>query len=166
MSGPGVGADFRRQNAVYTLWKTEIVHLSARAQYACIAVLELALQFDSGQPVQIRKIAESHGIPPRFLVQILLQLKAAGIVNSTRGAAGGYRLNREPGELSLGEVMHLVDGTAAQQNGNGAAASPVAQVLQKNWGRVESAKERMLTETSFANLVEQVQKFAAPMYYI
>jgi Rrf2 family protein len=78
------------------------VNLSARTQYACKAVLELALHFDSGQPVQLRKIADSHAIPSRFLVQILQQLKAAGLVASVRGAAGGYRLTKPPCEMSLG----------------------------------------------------------------
>jgi DNA-binding IscR family transcriptional regulator len=49
--------------------------LFAKTEYACIAVLELALRHGSGQPVRIREIAETHGIPARFLVQILLQLK-------------------------------------------------------------------------------------------
>ncbi len=52
--------------------------LSAKSEYACVATLELAAAFGSNEPVRIRKIAEQHGIPARFLVQILLQLKGAG----------------------------------------------------------------------------------------
>ena len=63
------------------------MNISAKTEYACIAVLELALNYGSGDPVTIRAIAETHGIPSRFLVQILLQLKGTGIVGSTRGAA-------------------------------------------------------------------------------
>ena len=70
--------------------------LFAKTEYACIAVLELALRYQSGQPVRIREIAETHGIPARFLVQILLQLKGAGIVVSTRGAGGGYQAQHSP----------------------------------------------------------------------
>ncbi len=65
---------------------------TAKTEYACLAVLELARAFDLGEPVRIRTIADEHGIPSRFLVQILLQLKGAGLVSSTRGAAGGYQL--------------------------------------------------------------------------
>ena len=86
------------------------MNVSARTEYACLALLELALHYESSQPVRIREIAAAHGIPPQFLVQILLQLKAAGLVTSTRGAAGGYRLLREPAELSLGEVMSVIEG--------------------------------------------------------
>ena len=56
------------------------------------------------------EIAERHDVPPRFLVQILLQLKGAGLVASVRGAAGGYQLLKPPQEISLGQVMEVIDG--------------------------------------------------------
>ena len=68
------------------------MRVSAKTEYACIAMLELAAQYGSAEPVRIRRIAERHDVPPRFLVQILLQLKGAGLVASVRGAAGGYHL--------------------------------------------------------------------------
>src|SRR5260370_12782677 len=70
--------------------------LSAKTEYACLAMLQLAAAYSNGEPLQIRRIADVHGIPSRFLVQILLQLKGASLVVSTRGAAGGYRLARRP----------------------------------------------------------------------
>jgi Rrf2 family protein len=142
------------------------VNLSARTQYACTAVLDLALQYHSGQPVQIRRIAESHGIPARFLVQILLQLKSAGLVTSTRGASGGYRLSRPPNEISLGEVMNLIEGVNSQPNENGAAPSPVTQVLQKHWHKIHEVEQKTLAATTFSDLADQVQRSGAPMYYI
>ena len=84
------------------------VKVSAKTEYACIAMLELAASYGSGEPVRIRRIADEHGIPSRFLVQILLQLKGAGLVASTRGAAGGYQLTRPPGEISLATVMNVI----------------------------------------------------------
>src|SRR5207302_9373299 len=84
--------------------------LSAKTEYACIAMLELARRYETGEPVRIREIADEHGIPPRFLVQILLQLKGAGYVASTRGASGGYQLLKAPEKISLGEVMRVNDG--------------------------------------------------------
>ena len=89
------------------------VNLSAKTEYACIAVLDLALHHEQGDPVRIRSIADNHGIPSRFLVQILLQLKAAGIVSSIRGASGGYRLAKDPQDISLAEVMTAIDGRGA-----------------------------------------------------
>ena len=66
-----------------------VMRVSAKTEYACIAMLELAAQYGSSEPVRIRRIAERHDVPPRFLVQILLQLKGAGLVASVpRGSRG------------------------------------------------------------------------------
>ena len=70
--------------------------ISAKAEYACLAILALARPRPDDPPLRIREISEAHGIPERYLVQILLQLKGAGLVHSTRGASGGYRLARPP----------------------------------------------------------------------
>src|SRR3954471_2950188 len=87
--------------------------VSANTEYACIAVLELAARHAQNEPVRIRDIAAAHGIPSRFLVQILLQLKSAGLVQSVRWAAGGYQLAREPDEITLLDVMTVVDAQLA-----------------------------------------------------
>ena len=89
------------------------VKISAKAEYACLAMLALARHGPDDPPVRIREISEAHGIPERYLVQILLQLKGAGLVASTRGAAGGYRLARPATSISLGEVLTAIDGPDA-----------------------------------------------------
>ena len=68
--------------------------VSARAEYACLAVIALANRHLNDKPMPIREIAESHGISETFLTQILIRLKGAGLVISTRGSSGGYRLAR------------------------------------------------------------------------
>jgi Rrf2 family protein len=143
------------------------VNLSARTQYACQAVLELALRYPSGQPVQLRKIAQSHGIPSRFLVQILQQLKAAGLIASVRGASGGYRLTKPPRETSLGEVIALIEGPNSHGFvGPADATSPVSRVLRDKWQEVSNTEARMLQATTLADLAEQVHGETAAMYYI
>ena len=87
--------------------------ISAKAEYACLAVLALARQNPDDPPVRIREISEAHGIPERYLVQILLQLKGAGLVTSTRGASGGYRLARPASAISLGQVLNAIEGPDA-----------------------------------------------------
>ena len=99
------------------------MRISAKTEYACIAMLELASQYKSGEPVRIRRIAERHDVPPRFLVQILLQLKGAGLVTSVRGAAGGYQLVSPPEEVSLGRIMDAIDGLLDEE-GQQAAPRP------------------------------------------
>ncbi len=87
--------------------------ISAKTEYACLAVLALARLGPDDPPIRIREISEGHGIPERYLVQILLQLKGAGLVTSTRGASGGYRLARPASSISLGEVLTAIDGPEA-----------------------------------------------------
>src|SRR2546423_14004534 len=82
---------------------------SAKAEYACIAMLELAAHYGDSQPIRLKSIAEAHHIPQRFLVQILLQLKGSGLVVSARGAAGGYLLARSPKTITLADVLNVID---------------------------------------------------------
>ena len=85
------------------------MRFSAKAEYGVKAILELAVQ--SGQrPVQIRNIAKKQGLPVKFLEQAMNALKKAGLVESIRGAQGGYLLNRSPKEISLGDVLKAIDG--------------------------------------------------------
>jgi len=144
------------------------MRISARTEYACVAMLELASRFGSGNPVRIRKIAERHGVPPRFLVQILLQLKSAGLVSSTRGAAGGYHLIRPPDEVSLGEVMQVVEGNP-KSNGQATSASPdspAVKALVQAWQDVDAVQREMLRKITFAELLDRARSHDDKMYYI
>jgi len=86
--------------------------LSVRGEYALRALLVLGLRFD--QPVvPIKTISEEQNIPKRFLEQILNDLKSAGIVQSRRGIAGGYRLARRPEEITLAAVVRHIEGALA-----------------------------------------------------
>src|SRR5262249_41731932 len=96
--------------------------VSAKAQYACIAMLELAANYREPQPLAVKAIAEAHGISPQFLVQILLQLKTAGLVDSTRGAAGGYHLARAPEAISLADIISAIDSRPVSRPGLKGAA--------------------------------------------
>jgi Rrf2 family protein len=138
---------------------------SAKTEYACLAVLELARAYNEGEPVRIRSIADEHGIPSRFLVQILLQLKGAGIVNSTRGAAGGYQLVRPPEEITLEEVMGVADGKEKLPNPL-AAKSPTRRALLKAWRDVAISRQESLRDITFAELVQRASGEVEQMYHI
>jgi Rrf2 family protein len=127
--------------------------ISAKAEYACLAVLALARQRPDDPPVRIKEISESHAIPERYLVQILLQLKGAGLVASTRGASGGYRLARPASAISLGEVLTAIDGPEAPPR---EPARPASRVLAAVWEHVRAAERAVLDKTSIAQLVEQM----------
>jgi Rrf2 family protein len=138
--------------------------LSAKTEYACLAVLQLAEEHESGEPVQIRRIAEEHGIPARFLVQILLQLKGASLVASTRGAAGGYRLARPPSEITLAEVIEVMEGEDRPQT-NAGKPTPLVGVLLHLCRELGDAQRERLEDTTLADLVEQAAQ-REPLWYI
>jgi Rrf2 family transcriptional regulator, cysteine metabolism repressor len=129
--------------------------ISAKAEYACLALLALAQQGPDTPPLRIREISESHGIPERYLVQILLQLKGAGLVASTRGASGGYRLARPAADIALSEVLTAIDGpdTAPRETTQGNRAA--SQILATVWERVRQAERSVLESTTIAELVAQ-----------
>jgi len=142
------------------------VNISAKTEYACIAVMELAAHYASNDPVRIRSIAETHGIPSRFLVQILLQLKNAGIVASTRGASGGYQLARDPREISLGEVMRVMEGRVEDLQSNASIATPISETLLDVWREVARTEHELLDAVTFAELLERALGPEKNMYYI
>ena len=86
--------------------------ISQRAKYALRALVALC-RAPSGSPVLISEISREQAIPKKFLEQILLELKRAGIVASRRGRTGGYVLHRPAGEITFGEVLRLIDGPVA-----------------------------------------------------
>ncbi|MGN6554542.1 MAG: RrF2 family transcriptional regulator [Verrucomicrobiota bacterium] len=86
--------------------------LSVRGQYALRALLVLGKNYDE-PVVRIQTISDQQNIPKRFLEQILNDLKSAGVVESRRGVAGGYRLARRPEEISLAVVVRHIEGALA-----------------------------------------------------
>jgi Rrf2 family cysteine metabolism transcriptional repressor len=89
------------------------MRLSRKSEYACLALIDLASRHTEGGHSKVREVAERQGIPRGFLVQILLRLKNAGYVRSARGAAGGYQLAKPPEEITVAEVVRLMDGALA-----------------------------------------------------
>jgi Rrf2 family protein len=88
--------------------------ISARDEYACSAVLELALNYDGETPVRVQDIAQRQRIPMKFLFQIMQILKRVDIVRSRRGTEGGYTLSRPPAQITVGDVLKAVGGPFVQ----------------------------------------------------
>ncbi len=129
--------------------------VSAKAEYACLALLALARQRPDAPPLRIREIAEAFGIPERYLVQILLRLKSAGLVTSTRGAAGGYHLARPAATISVGQILAAIDGPEDTARETQASRRPAAAVLDPVWERVRAAERAVLENTTVAQLAER-----------
>ena len=92
------------------------MRVSARADYALRACAELAVAGD--ERLKRDELSSRQGIPIQYLESVLLQLKHAGILQSHRGAAGGFRLARHPSEISLADVIRAVDGPMADVRGD------------------------------------------------
>jgi Rrf2 family protein len=142
---------------------------SAKAEYACIAMLELAARHGDPQPIRLQTMHAEHGIPKRFLVQIMLQLKGAGLVVSVRGATGGYRLAREPQEINLAQIIGVIDRlepTSTTRQDDRLQQTPTVQTIRSVWREIQSLQQRILTQTTLAELVRRAQDDQSFAYQI
>lgn len=128
--------------------------LSAKTEYACIAMVQLAKEYGNGDPLLIRRISDEHGISANFLVQILLQLNRASLVASRRGTLGGYRLARQPSKITLAEVIEAMEGHQRPAIHAG-KKTLLARSLLRLCRELDSMKRDRLSEITLAHLVEQ-----------
>jgi len=131
--------------------------ISQKGLYALKAMTMLAKRYDQGA-IRIRDIAYEEELPEKFLELILLELKNARMVESVRGAKGGYRLRRPPDEVSLAEIIRLIDGALAPF----ADAEQLRSLIETDENHrslfqvfldVRDAAARILENTTLADLV-------------
>jgi Rrf2 family protein len=130
------------------------VRVSAKVDYALRACLELAASPPG--PVKGERIATAQAIPPKFLENILLDLRQAGVVASRRGVEGGYWLARPAEEISVADVIRAVEGPIASVRGErpeNVAYEGSAVALRETWLDLRAAMRGVLEETSLADLV-------------
>jgi Rrf2 family protein len=141
------------------------MRISAKGEYAIRALLDLAVHHGEGL-VPIQEVARRQRIPQRYLEQVLLLLKRAGLLESKRGATGGYQLMRAPGAISVGEVLRAVEGrvTALEVAGRhpGASGETPSSDLEPLWREIASAVALVVDRTTFGDLAEQVKARHSP----
>ncbi len=135
------------------------MNLSQKCQYAVRAVLELAKQYGQG-PVAISQIAATQAIPQRFLENILNELKPTGLIESRRGIQGGYLLTKDPANVTVGEVIRLVEGPLDPVRCIGDRNAPCCPLkescaLINLWNRAKAAVEDVYNGTSFRDLIDE-----------
>jgi Rrf2 family cysteine metabolism transcriptional repressor len=141
------------------------MRISAKAEYACLAMVELAKRFTRKLPTSIKVIAESYGMSSAFLMQIFLQLKGAGLVMSVRGSSGGYQLARPPEDISLAEIVEAIDGPPKGSSAlTSLSSSPVIDGLKGVWKTVDRAERKILQDLSLADVHKQTHQ-AGIVYY-
>jgi Rrf2 family protein len=127
--------------------------ISSKSPYAVLALAELASRA-SGEPVPIGDLARSRDVPVQFLEQLFATLRRAGIIGSQRGVKGGYRFARDPGTVSVLEVVELLDG-------------PLGRDAEGVFGDAARAAREVLAGISIADVIERERREAgASMYHI
>jgi Rrf2 family protein len=130
------------------------VYISAKADYAARALLTLAAA--GGGPVKSEALASEQDLPRRFLENILATLRSAGIVDTQRGAEGGYRLARPASAITVADVMRALDGPLAEVRGErpeDAVYEGAATHLRDVWVAVRAALRDVLENVTLADLV-------------
>ena len=130
------------------------VKVSAKSDYAVRALLELAQAGDG--PVKGERLAQTQDIPLKFLENILIDLRHAGIVRSQRGVDGGYWLARSPDQVYIGEVIRAVDGPLASVRGEAPedlAYEGAAEHLRTTWIAVRASLRSVVDEVTLADVV-------------
>ncbi len=133
--------------------------LSTKGQYATRALLDVA-QHPDDQPVQIRDIAQRQQIPQRYLEHLITPLIAAGILVSTRGPRGGVSLVRSPDDVSLDEVIHLLEGSVAPVecvNNPSLCDRSKLCAVRDVWDDLKKAIDGVLSSVTLSDLVQRQQ---------
>lgn len=140
-----------------------MTQLPVKAHYAALAMLALAKRWESRALAAAKVIAKEESIPTQFLLQILQQLRSAGLIDSTRGANGGFMLSRSPSQINLAQIVDAVCSAAC--SGADDASSPHSRVLQKVWQELAQKQRAVLEEATLARLLECVGETQV-MFYI
>jgi len=135
--------------------------ISFKGDYALKAVLDLALNYNNGK-IQINDIAKRQDIPIKYLSQILLILKGAGYVQSRRGPHGGYWLAKSPRQITLGEIIRLMDGPTSpigcvSRTGYSKCNDEPFCPFRGIWIKVRDAINEIVDNTTFEDICEIVK---------
>ena len=146
------------------------MNISAKSKYAVRALVELA-QNNDGQPIPIGDIANKRDIPLQFLEQLFSSLRKAGILNSHRGVRGGFSFKRLPEDVTVLDVVEVLDGNVAPASCTiGAECDKFGRCAVKDvWAEAKSSLEGVLAAATIADLADKetlLQEDVKEMYYI
>lgn len=145
--------------------------LSTRTRYGTRALLDLALHNRGSSPMPLKDIAERQGISQSYLEHIVITLTSAGIINSVRGVKGGISLSRPASEITLKEVVEILEGPTklvdCLKNKN-LCPQEGSCVTQDIWNQIGQAIDQVLASTTIQDLVdrENSKNHSTDMYYI
>ena len=131
--------------------------LSNRTDYALRALIQISISYEEKKLISAKEISEREGIPIKYLEQILLSLRMAGVIVSYQGFNGGYSLARPPEEITFGEVIRIIEGTLTTLD---LVAEKPGKSLSDTWHfrfnsvmvRLKSAITDILDNTTLADI--------------
>lgn len=130
-----------------------MISITSKSPYALLALAELGRSAGAG-PVPIGDLAKRRDVPVQFLEQLFAVLRRAGVLSSQRGVKGGYMFAREPSEVSVLEIVELLDG-------------PLGRDAQGVFADAAGAARKVLEETTIADVIErEAREAGASVYYI
>lgn len=144
-----------------------LLELSPKVEYALLALVELASNAEPAMPLTIGQMTAKQPIPDRYLEQILTGLRRKGIVQSQRGAKGGYVLAPKPWQVSLLDVIVAVEGDRKERDPANASTLE-KDVVHDVWHQASSAAEAILSRYTLQDLCQwrDARQQKNPMYYI
>jgi Rrf2 family transcriptional regulator, cysteine metabolism repressor len=133
--------------------------LSTRGRYGVVLMVDLAM-FNGEQPVSLKSIAERQGLSEHYLEQLVAPLRNAGLVRSIRGAYGGYTLAKPASEITVGDVIRILEGPIT-------LVDESDELLDDLWNRVRDRINEVLDETTIEQLAEKKKQLDQTfMFYI
>lgn len=145
----------------------DLLDLSSKVEYALLALLELASHHDKKVPLTMSEITAKQPIPERYLEQILATLRRAGVVKSQRGSKGGFILVPEPWQITLLEIVTLVEGSTKPKE---SSQTPTLEknLVQDIWLQANNGAVEVLNSYTLQDLCQERESRLQqnPMYYI
>lgn len=135
--------------------------ISAKVDYACRVLAELARLHGSAELAQIEHLSRVEHVPPNFLAQILSELRNGGLITSRRGISGGYALARPPDQISLFDIITVIEGEVLGLSGNHEGRS--GRRMRQVWTEIRDA---LAEKTKSYTLDMLLTRSPEEMYYI
>lgn len=144
-----------------------LLELPSKVEYAILALLEMASQPNLEQPVTVNEIIAKQPIPERYLEQILASLRRGGLLKSQRGSKGGYILARPPAQITLLEIVSIIDGDRQTKDDSNLPTVEM-KLIQESWHEANLAAQSILEKCTLEELGQRKAAYLQQglMYYI
>lgn len=147
------------------------MRISTKIRYGARAMLELASRYGEG-PIELKEIAQKEDISIKYLEQVIVPLRTAGLVKSVRGSKGGYSLGKPPSEICLNDLVEILDGqiNLIECLRDPKACQKVSSCVTRDiWGEVSDAINKIFRSITFEEMVNRKKEKEGkcpPMYQI